>query len=170
MTLGRMPLCRTTQHNVSVQNVKMKMFLRRMALSTTNISIEVTSRTILKLCHWPILHRQNTVYVIPGNPYWRGRLSTVDLLVLTSLDKLIKYYILYDNDFRIDYPYSLLSNILYFHLLKQALALSPFRHPVFFRLICLCFTFNWDILSILNPSSSLGCLITFVSNFQSNLI
>jgi len=31
----------------------------------------------------------------PGNPYGRGRLSTVDLLVLTSLDKLLfilKYY------------------------------------------------------------------------------
>ncbi len=26
----------------------------------------------------------------PGNPYWRGRLSTVDLLVLTSLDQLVK--------------------------------------------------------------------------------
>ena len=27
--------------------------------------------------------------VIPGKPYWRGRLSTVDLLILTSLDQLI---------------------------------------------------------------------------------
>jgi hypothetical protein len=23
----------------------------------------------------------------PGNPYWKGRLSSVDLLVLTSLDQ-----------------------------------------------------------------------------------
>jgi hypothetical protein len=27
--------------------------------------------------------------VIPGNPYWGGRLSTADLLVLTSLDQLL---------------------------------------------------------------------------------
>jgi len=27
-------------------------------------------------------------YLEPGKPYWRGNLSTVDLLVLTSLDKL----------------------------------------------------------------------------------
>ena len=32
----------------------------------------------LALIYWPT----------PGNPYWRGRLSTVDLLVLTSLDQL----------------------------------------------------------------------------------
>jgi hypothetical protein len=27
--------------------------------------------------------------VQPGNPYWRGWTSTVDLLILTSLDKLV---------------------------------------------------------------------------------
>jgi hypothetical protein len=26
-----------------------------------------------------------------GNPYWSGRRSTVDLLVLTSLDQLIQF-------------------------------------------------------------------------------
>ncbi len=26
---------------------------------------------------------------VAGNPYWRGRLSTVDLLVLTSLDRVL---------------------------------------------------------------------------------
>jgi len=33
---------------------------------------------------------------LPGKPYWKGRLSTVDLLALTSLDQLIlklKYYL-----------------------------------------------------------------------------
>jgi len=25
----------------------------------------------------------------PGNPYWRGRISTIDFLVLTSLDQLL---------------------------------------------------------------------------------
>jgi hypothetical protein len=29
------------------------------------------------------------VLVIPGNPYWRDRISTADLLLLTSLDQLI---------------------------------------------------------------------------------
>ncbi len=27
--------------------------------------------------------------VKPGNPYWRGRLSMVDFIILTSLDQLI---------------------------------------------------------------------------------
>ncbi len=27
----------------------------------------------------------------PGKPYWRGRLSTIDLLVLTSLDQVLLY-------------------------------------------------------------------------------
>ncbi len=27
--------------------------------------------------------------VLPGKPYWRGRISTIDLLVLTSLDQLL---------------------------------------------------------------------------------
>ncbi len=29
----------------------------------------------------------------PGNPYWRGRLNTIDLLVKTSLDKLLLCWI-----------------------------------------------------------------------------
>jgi hypothetical protein len=37
--------------------------------------------------------------------------------------------------------YSLPSNILYFHLPKQMLALSPFRYPVFLRLRTLGFLF-----------------------------
>jgi hypothetical protein len=31
----------------------------------------------------------NAVIEQPGNPYWRGRLSTVDLLVLTSLNNMV---------------------------------------------------------------------------------
>ncbi len=38
-----------------------------------------------------------------GNPYWKGRLSTIDLLVLTSLDQLFLYsqcylHLLQNND------------------------------------------------------------------------
>jgi hypothetical protein len=36
--------------------------------------------------------------VTAGNPYVRGRLSTVDLLVLTSLDQLLFYKISYFNE------------------------------------------------------------------------
>ena len=32
---------------------------------------------------------QNIGKVNPGKSYWRGRLSTVDLLVLTRLDQLV---------------------------------------------------------------------------------
>jgi hypothetical protein len=35
----------------------------------------------------------------PGNPYWRGGLSTVDLLVLTSLDQLKRLFTLYKTRF-----------------------------------------------------------------------
>ena len=33
--------------------------------------------------------RWRLIMVSEGNPYWRGRLSTVDLLVLTSFDQLL---------------------------------------------------------------------------------
>jgi hypothetical protein len=34
------------------------------------------------------LHFQPNI-MCPGNPYWGGKISTIDLLVLTSLDKLL---------------------------------------------------------------------------------
>ncbi len=39
--------------------------------------------------HTSLLHLYIKNIVWTGNPYWRGRLSTVDLLVLTSLDQLL---------------------------------------------------------------------------------
>jgi len=34
-----------------------------------------------------IIYNKNVI--IAGNPYWRGRLSTLDLLVQTSLDQVL---------------------------------------------------------------------------------
>jgi hypothetical protein len=41
------------------------------------------------LRHWWFLGKISWLYFKSGNRYWRGRLSTVDLLVLTSLDQVI---------------------------------------------------------------------------------
>ncbi len=47
--------------------------------------------TYLTQCYkadtWKLFTFSVVPSIIPGNPYWRGRLSTVDLLVLTSLDQ-----------------------------------------------------------------------------------
>jgi hypothetical protein len=34
---------------------------------------------------------EHTIILYAGKPYFRGRLSTVDLLAITSLDKLLFY-------------------------------------------------------------------------------
>ncbi len=44
--------------------------------------------------HLDVTHRRKNKVIFltlprPGKPYWRGRLSTVDLLVLTGLDQLL---------------------------------------------------------------------------------
>ncbi len=49
-----------------------------------------------------------------------GKISLVFLraILKVNLCLMISMIMIYDNDFRIDYRYSLLSNIPYFHLLK----------------------------------------------------
>ncbi len=57
------------------------------------ISMHKSQKTLdaLTLAPWAV--RQQAVFSIcllcPGNPYWRDRLSTDDLLVLTNLDELL---------------------------------------------------------------------------------
>jgi hypothetical protein len=91
--------------------------------------------------------------------------------ILLQFLHLCAFFILYDNNFRIDYRSSLLRNTLYFCLQNKVLALSLIRHPechiikststsVLIRTLC---------LSKSKPSS-LGLLITFMHNFQLNLV
>jgi len=44
-----------------------------------------------------IFYFNRLLTVCSGNPYWRGWLSTVDLLVLTSSDQLLLVYIIFLN-------------------------------------------------------------------------
>ncbi len=79
--------------------------------------------------------------------------------------------LLYDNNFRINYWYSLLRNILYFHLWNKALALSLLRYPIFHLIKSACTSLLIKILCLSKPKLPLlGLLITFVNNFQFNLV
>ncbi len=53
-----------------------------------NTCADVVNKWILVTSHVVRMARKQ-LNVLSGNPYWRGRLNTVDLLVLTSLDQLI---------------------------------------------------------------------------------
>ncbi len=43
----------------------------------------------LKILTWLIINEYILACYSPWNPYWKGRLSTIDLLVLTSFDQLL---------------------------------------------------------------------------------
>jgi len=58
----------------------------------------VTKKKVSKHCqcyyfflrHWDCRQlSQNNYLAKPGNPYWRGWISTIDLLVVTSSDQLL---------------------------------------------------------------------------------
>jgi hypothetical protein len=49
------------------------------ALGLTNLIIQAV----------PLWKKQNVPYISPENPHWRGKLSTVDLLVSNTLDQYI---------------------------------------------------------------------------------
>jgi hypothetical protein len=59
------------------------------------MTLEVSFTIVIFLKYRPLVYlaiswqAKSLGRVKPGNPYWRGRLSTVDLLALTSLDQLL---------------------------------------------------------------------------------
>ncbi len=76
--------------------------------------------------------------------------------------------LVYDNNSRIDYQYLFLSNTLYTFKIKSACASLLIK--TIFKLKCLHFCFNQALCLAKTQASLLGLLITFVNNFQFNLV
>jgi hypothetical protein len=73
--------------------------------------------------------------------------------------------LVYDNNSRIDYQYLFLSNTLYTFKIKSACASLLIK-----TIFKLNFSFNQALCLAKTQASLLGLLITFVNNFQINLV
>ncbi len=79
-----------------------------------------------------LIHFKSKTLLKPGKPYWRGRLSTVDLPVLTSLDQLLFVLKSLFTNFTKQAPLMRKSIVLSLslQLLFPAPTLNPFTHLV----------------------------------------
>ncbi len=78
-------------------------------------------------------------------------------------------WVLYDNDFSIDYQYLFQRNTLYFPLEIKALALSLVRHSVC-QIKSAYVSLLIKTLCLSKPKLPSLRVITFVNNFQFNLV
>jgi hypothetical protein len=107
----------------------------------------------------------------------RNRLKNSDPFCVKAFKKFVEVaweicyeLVIYDDDFRIDYCYSLLRNTIYFYLQTKCVQFH-FLDTVCHQIKSACASLLINTLCLSNPKLPLlGLLITFENNFNYNLV